>query len=256
MIRGALIVATLSALALSGCSTGPSREVIDRALAGAPGEAQPSDIVSTEIAFSREAREDGQWTAFAEYAGDGAVIHTPAGPVAARQWLAQRADPAAAEQWTPTAIWMSCDGETAVSRGRFAQPDNTWGYYATVWKRQRDNSYRWVYRISATDPALTERQRRGRAELLDPDGVIVVEGDPMIRGEVSECTAPMPPPPVTVVPAGMTGDSATSRDRSLVYDWGQYADGRRTFGVRIVQNGAWKQALRFDVGADGEVAQP
>ena len=38
---------------------GPSNAVIERSLTGAPGEAQPSTIVSTEIAFARAAREKG-----------------------------------------------------------------------------------------------------------------------------------------------------------------------------------------------------
>ena len=53
---------------LAGCGpqkpSGPSDVVIERALQGAPGAAQPSSIVTTELAFARAAREKGQWTAF------------------------------------------------------------------------------------------------------------------------------------------------------------------------------------------------
>ena len=57
-LAGAALAATL----LASCASGPPRtpvRVIERALAGAPGAAQPSKVVATEIAFARAAAQDG-----------------------------------------------------------------------------------------------------------------------------------------------------------------------------------------------------
>ena len=78
--------------------------------------ANPSAIVATEIAFAREAQDKGQWTAFADYAADNAVMFVPQ-PTAAKAWLKGRANPPKAVAWQPYSVWMSCDGSLAESKG-------------------------------------------------------------------------------------------------------------------------------------------
>ncbi|MDZ4274509.1 MAG: hypothetical protein U0995_00590, partial [Erythrobacter sp.] len=87
-----ILMLSVFALALAACAggqqrRGPSPAVINRALATAPGGAQPSTIVATEIAFSRAARERGQWTAFRMFAAPGALLHGENGPFAIEPWL-------------------------------------------------------------------------------------------------------------------------------------------------------------------------
>ena len=108
---------SIALLAVTACAgqQGPryAEGVIDRALAGAPGMAQPSDIVTTELAFARLAQEKGQWTAFREYAADGALFFGPTGVSEAKPWLEKQPDPAQAVAWDAHQIWMSCDGSLA-----------------------------------------------------------------------------------------------------------------------------------------------
>ena len=81
--RSTLLLAAIAATALSACSSGRNRgpplQVINRALATAPGAAQPSTIVAREIEFARAAREEGQITAAKRFAAPGAKVHREGG---------------------------------------------------------------------------------------------------------------------------------------------------------------------------------
>ena len=84
-MRAALLIGLAALLASCGGQQRPRipEKVINRALAGAPGQAQPSEVVKAELEFARAAREDGQWTAFRALAAPGAIIHGRNGPIAA-----------------------------------------------------------------------------------------------------------------------------------------------------------------------------
>ena len=88
----------LLALALAACTAGPgSRDRYARLLTPA---ANPSKVVAAELELARAAQEDGQWSAFRDFSAGDAVLFVPE-PVAARDWLQGRADPAAALRWQP-----------------------------------------------------------------------------------------------------------------------------------------------------------
>ena len=151
-----LVLLSVVACGVTACAGGPpsrySDSQIDRALSSAPYAAQPSLIVAREIAFARAAREEGQWTAFAEFAADDAILHGRNGPVPAKRLLAGLSDPAEAVQWSPRTVMMSCDGRVAVSRGRFRDPEGNIGSFVTVWNRSGyDDEYRWVYDAGGND---------------------------------------------------------------------------------------------------------
>ena len=55
--------------ALAACASGPERPL--------RLSADPSAVVSAELAFARLAQEKGQWTAFRETASDAAIMFTP-----------------------------------------------------------------------------------------------------------------------------------------------------------------------------------
>ncbi len=135
------LAVALLALGLAACASQPGpRERYARLLTP---NANPSRVVATELAFARTAQEDGQWTAFRDYAAEGSVMFVPQ-PVAARDWLKDRANPAQAVKWQPHHVWSSCDGSLAVTRGAWQRADGSNGYFTTVWQRQRDGEYRWT----------------------------------------------------------------------------------------------------------------
>jgi hypothetical protein len=247
--------AILLALALAGCSGGPpSVRYSDGFMRDIRNTANPSTVAATEIAFSRAAREDGQWTAFRRFLADGGVIHGRNGVVDGAGFLATQSDPPVAVQWTPLAVWSSCDGQMAVTQGKFADPDGNWGFYVTVWERQRDGTYRWTYDMGAPDTALTERENRDRELQSEEDAtVIVVEAIPMIQGEVADCRDEAAPATGAPWPdaAGAATGGGVSRDGSLAWRWVHGADGRRMFAAQQWRGGAWQSALDFAVTAEG-----
>ena len=255
------LVALVLAFVLAACSSGPRQpripeKIINRALQGAPGEAQPSRIVAAELAFSREAMEQGQWTAFRQFAATGAILHGQEGAVDAAQWLAGKSDPKAAVQWTPLAVWMSCNGRTAISQGKFAEPGGNWGYYVTVWEQQADRSYRWVYDMGAPDAALTERENRGR-DPLEANSLITVEAIPLIRGDVADCARADAQPSESrwAISLDAQHKATVSADGTLSWVWVHHDDGRRELRSRIWQRGEWQEALTFGVTAEGQFAR-
>lgn len=244
MFKSATTAVALAVL-LSACASGPPRTpraVIDRALATAPGAAQPSKVVAAEIAFARAARERGQWTAFRETVAPGGVIHGRTGPFAADPWLAQQANPVQSVAWAPRAVWMSCDGKLAVTRGRLREPDGKVGTFATVWQQQSNGDYRWVYDIGAPD---IPQPPAGR----EPEGdEIVVVADELISGHVADCPArgtAVPAPPVLHA-ATARYDGGLSPDGTLAWRWEHRPDGTRRIVVQLWQDGAWQDAMSQD----------
>ncbi|WP_301750743.1 hypothetical protein [uncultured Erythrobacter sp.] len=250
MIRSAPALLGFAALslALSACAGGggppkPSRravEQINRVLTVAPGAAQPSTIVATEAAFSRAARERGQWTAFRMFAAPGALLHGENGPFPIEPWLATQTDPPSAVQWDARVVAMSCDGALAVSKGRYRDPEGKVGSFVTVWERQADNSYRYTYDVGGDDVP----QPPPRKPVQEGD-IVVTEID-AVTGLVATCprgSNGTPPPPA--IPIGEDGkaDAKLSRDGTLRWRWEHRADGTRYVAADYFYQGRWVTAI-------------
>lgn len=211
-------IAAATALLLTACAptTGP-RTAIDRELANV---VNPSAVIATELAFARTAREEGQWTAFREYAAGDAVMFVPQA-VQAQDWLRGRTDPAQAVQWQPHAVWMSCDGSLAVTRGAAQWPDGRPGSFVTVWERQRDGGYKWVL----------DRGEFVERPLPVPD---------FIQTEVAKCagttSAAAVRPQSTLGPPAST-HQRTAKDQSLTVADFAWQDGRSETWMLITRDG-------------------
>ena len=183
--RGLLALATLACV-LTACASprpkGPPVAVINRVLSSAPGAGQPSKIVAAEIAFARAAREQGQWTAFRMFAAPGALLHGRNGPFPIEPWLAAQSDPPKPVQWEPRAVVVSCDGALAVSQGRYQDPDGKVGNFLTVWERQGDGEYRYVFDAGGPDIPQPPPKKP-----LEAEGGIVVTAMDAVLGLVASC---------------------------------------------------------------------
>ncbi len=253
MKRAALIL-TLGAcaLALAACAgpraRGPSPAVINRALASAPGAAQPSTIVAAEIAFARAARERGQWAAFRMFAAPGALLHGESGAFAIEPWLATQTDPPHAVQWEPRAVAISCDGAVAVSHGRITTPDGKVGNFLTVWERQSSGEYRYIFDVGGLD--VPQPPPRKPVE----DGDIVVTSIDAVQGLVASCPrsdAAIPPPPA--IPVGEEGKAGArlSRDGTLRWRWEHRDDGTRFAAADYFYQGRWLTAFEQQLAPMG-----
>ena len=215
----------------------------------------PSTLVARELAYARAVREDGQASAMRRFAVEGAIVHGADGPVPLSTFLSRAAgDPGFARQWTPTAVYLSCDGSMAVTRGKYRDGRGIWGYYATVWERGKDWEYRTLYELSGADAELTERENRAARPSVEADGVIVVEGVDTIRGIVADCAAagvPVPPAPIPALPEGSRAGGGFAADRTLQWLWTQLPDGRRSLAVGHLQGGTWTKAFELGFPASG-----
>jgi hypothetical protein len=108
--------------------------------------AEPSmTAIDAERAFVADAQKLGQWTAFRKYAADDAEMYVPQ-RVNAQEFLKDLKDPPASVFWWPGKSFVSCDGSYAVNTGPWVrQYGKAVGYFTTVWKRQPDGSWKWIY---------------------------------------------------------------------------------------------------------------
>lgn len=188
--------------------------------------ANPGAVVATELAFARAAQEDGQWTAFARFADDDAVMFVPQA-VRAKDWLKKQQNPAQAVRWEPHQVWSSCDGTLAVTKGAWQRADGSVGYFTTAWKRQRNGDYRWVM----------DQGDRLDQPLAMPE---------MIGGSVASCTAPATAPAVADAPGQTAG---WSRDRTLRWIVRVAPDGSRSLEVHRWNGSGYEEVLRSEVAA-------
>jgi hypothetical protein len=130
------IAALTLAVALGGCAASGHPRTLRPV-------ANPSDVIATELAFARAAREKGTWPAFRQYATKDAQWP---GPQFENVHAALRdaPDPAKAIVWEPDQVWSSCDGSFALSTGPATLADGKRTRFTTVWQRQDNGEYRWV----------------------------------------------------------------------------------------------------------------
>lgn len=206
-----------------------------------PG-ANPGEIVAVELAFARLAKEKGQWTAFAENAAPEAMMFVPE-PVRAQQWLKGRANPAKSVEWEPYAVWSSCDGSLAVTKGPWTGANGSVGYFTTIWQRQEKGGFKWVLdQGDGLDKALEEPDLLP-ADIADcPQRGTVPrpvgkDGKPLKRGRYA------------VAPVASDGLSGTSYDGSLSWQMTVGPDKSRELRVLLRKGGAMKEVLTSKVAA-------
>lgn len=156
----ALLLAAPSVLA----QTGPDgRERMRRPYAN------PSAVIAADLGLSRVAREKGQWRALREAAGPGAVVFAPR-PVDAVAWLKQRDHSLAPARWQPRAVWISCDGGHAVSRGQWTRGGES-GNYVAVWERQKKGEWKWLIHDEGPPADLGEAPEMIAAQVAECSGL-------------------------------------------------------------------------------------
>ena len=239
------VLVTLCGFSLAACGSNqkprnPTTQAINRVLVTAPGAAQPSTLVKTEIAYNTAARETGQYTAALAFSNSGALLHGRNGPVDFAQLATVLNDPPQANQWGPRTVVMSCDGALAVTKGRFRDSQGYVGNYVTTWVRQPDLSYKWSYDVAGRD----NPQPPPRPDFQDGD--IVVTAIDLVEGLIATCpgdnqTIPPPPP----IPVGEEGaaDAQLARDGTLRWRWEHRADGTKYVTAQYFYLGEWLTAI-------------
>jgi ketosteroid isomerase-like protein len=118
-------------------------------------EKDKAEIIRTEAAFNRIAADDGIASAFYTYAADSAVINRGGklihGREAIRDYYLENIIPGTMLQWEPD--FADVSGDIGYTWGKYtlSVPDSTGrltvshGIFHTVWKRQPDGSWRFVW---------------------------------------------------------------------------------------------------------------
>ena len=183
--------------------------------------AQPRSAIDAERAFAADAQKIGQWAAFRKWAAPEAVMFVPQ-PTNAQTWLKDRPEPVRAVEWSPTASFLSCNGQMAVNTGEWRRPDGSVGYFTTVWAKQRDGQWRW---------------------LLDSGDVLATSRARVIKPKVSRATCGGR----GRQPFFFTDDDSTggglSNDRTLVWGYSALPGGPRTISAGLWDGRRYREVI-------------
>ncbi|MBN8608648.1 MAG: hypothetical protein J0L81_17155 [Caulobacterales bacterium] len=134
----------------------------------APAPVDVGPVVEAERAFAAQARTIGWVEAFEAYATPDAIV-LEAGPVNAHQSLAG-IDPAnrgdTSLNWGPEFAGVSRGGDLGFTTGPYNGGDTAFGQYFTVWRRQTDGSWKWIYDGGANQTSPTIVNAAAEVEAL------------------------------------------------------------------------------------------
>ena len=120
-------------------------------------ESYKTEIIETEIAFARLVREQGMKTGFLAYAADDAVLNRNNNLIKGKPAIEKYFDSLTLEDvvldWYPDFVRVSASGDLAYTYGRYTfeardaagKAIKDEGIFHTVWKRQPDGQWRFVW---------------------------------------------------------------------------------------------------------------
>jgi hypothetical protein len=222
MMRHTLLLAAIT-LTLAACATPRERAERNRPLAP-----NPSAIIAAELAFNRLAQDKGLIPAFRETAHKDAMMFVPQ-RVKAQEWL-RTGNLGSGISWSPHAVFTSCDGSAGATTGAWTGPQNSHGYFTTVWLRERNGDFKWILDHGVP----LSGARREAQEFID--------------AQQARCGSR---PPVTIE-TGAAGDDLAiglSADQSLSWRSLVRADGSRTITIRMWDGAAMRNVIDDVVAA-------
>ncbi len=184
--------------------------------------------VDAERAFNAAAQSKGQWTAFREFMTDDAIVFDPQ-PVKAKDALPDK-NPPIAVQWWPAQSFVACDGSAAINTGPWVRPRAN-GYFTTVWVRQPDGGYKWVY--DGGDRLATPRPLPEKPEVRKASCRFQRSANP----NFATMSAPARP------------GHGKSDDGTLLWDWEVKPDGARTFTAWLWNGHSLDRVVHDEVAA-------
>src|SRR5688572_21984669 len=189
--------------------------------------------IDAERAFAEDAHKLGQWTAFRKWSTDDAIMFVPQ-LVNAHEFLGGKTDPPVSVFWWPGRSYVSCDGTYAVNTGPWVrQWGKSVGYFTTVWKRQDDGGWKWVY--DAGDELGAPR----------PEG-----GD--VRQVTASCGG-TPATPADAAPgAGAASGNGASADGTLRWSWIVMPNGARAFRAFLWTGESYDEVVSDTVAAPAQ----
>jgi ketosteroid isomerase-like protein len=126
-------------------------------LASAPalaaGPPSPAQIEKAERAFAADGLALGIRDSFLKHMADDAIVFRP-GPVSAKALYEGRPSSTRPKlEWWPQKVVIARSGDLGLSVGPSAVDGQRGGYYATIWRKQPDGQWKWIYDGGAEAPA-------------------------------------------------------------------------------------------------------
>ena len=177
--------------------------------------AATSTAIDAERLFAADAQKIGQWDAFRKWSTDDAKMFTPQ-PITAHEFLAGKENPLAALIWSPSQSIVSCDGGHAINLGPWTSASGkAHGYFTTVWVRQPNRTWKWVY--------------DGGDTLAKPLAGV----DRPVARRASCIGKAFPLPKAAPLPGGFSGGQGESADHTLHWTWTVSQKGDRRFVAQL-----------------------
>ena len=125
----------------------------------AQGASALDAVIETERAFARASVEKGTREAFLAFLADDGIVFGPAGPVNGKKSWGERPPRPGVLTWEPIYADVARSGDLGYTIGPWefrpkSLSDRPAGYgnYVTLWRRQPDNSFKFVLDIGAGNP--------------------------------------------------------------------------------------------------------
>jgi ketosteroid isomerase-like protein len=146
MIRPLLVAAL--ALGLAGPAFAAKKKP-------APPPVTPAPVVAAEKAFAVDGVAMGVKQSFLKHMADDAIVFQP-DPMNAREAISKQSDaPGPKLEWWPTWAGIAQSGDLGFTTGPYAVDGVRRGHYFTVWMRQADGAWKWVYDGGTSSSAAT-----------------------------------------------------------------------------------------------------
>ena len=106
----------------------------------------PAEVVAAERAFAADGQARGWIAAFKKYAAPDAIAFQP-DPVNVQESFKNRPDEPADRslKWWPIWAGIATSGDLGFTTGPYTVGDTRFGSYFTVWAKQADGTWRWIY---------------------------------------------------------------------------------------------------------------
>lgn len=111
----------------------------------APPPLTPAPVVAAERAFAADGLSLGIKQSFLKHMADDAIVFQP-DPVNAREAISAQSDrPGPKLEWWPVWAGIAASGDLGFTTGPYALEGVRRGHYFTIWKKQADGSWKWLY---------------------------------------------------------------------------------------------------------------
>jgi ketosteroid isomerase-like protein len=102
-------------------------------------------IEAAERAFAADGLALGVRGSFLKHMADDAIVFEPAPVNAKAAWRARSAEGEPKLEWWPAWVVAAKSGDLGLSTGPSAVNGRRGGWYATIWRKEADGTWRWIY---------------------------------------------------------------------------------------------------------------